>query len=223
MSVVGHGLVWLWDAWLGSRVPGSLWAREARSLTKQGLDPHAGVGGRVTGAEWLVHQPQTPGWRPRAFKIDRPFLSVHSAPLHPSMGVCVLLMEPQEQVKPSGRCHGPEQGLGTLWLAQRHREEVLERAMQGTWPLLDPRTPKLTSGGIQAPRGRAPSAGQHPCDPRTLLSCPDLVHVGTSLWSWRDRYVGPGCPRSPCDGPREGKGGVAWFPLNLICGRSRPW
>ena len=45
MSVVGHRLVWLWDAWLGPRVPGSLWVWEARNLTKQGLDPHAGSGG----------------------------------------------------------------------------------------------------------------------------------------------------------------------------------
>ena len=173
--------------------------------------PGVGVG-RVTGAEWLVRQPQTPGWRPRAFKIDRPFLSVHLAPLHPSTGVCVLLMEPQEQVKPSGRCHGPEQGLGTPWPVQRHREEVLEGAMQGTWPLLDPRTPALTSGGIQAPRGRAPSAGQHPHDPRTLPSCPDIVHVGALPWSWRDRYVGPGCPGSPRDGPREGRVGLPGSP-----------
>ena len=29
----------------GPRVPGSLWVWEARNLTKQGLDPHAGSGG----------------------------------------------------------------------------------------------------------------------------------------------------------------------------------
>lgn len=161
-----------------------------------------------------MRQPQTPAWRPKAFKIDRPFLSVHSAALHPSTGVRVLLREPQEQVKPSGRCHGLEQGLGTPWPAQRHREEELEGAMQGTWSLLDSRTPALTSGGIQAPRRRAPSAGQHPHDPRTLLSGPDLVRLGTPLWSWRDRYVGPGRPRSPCDGPREGKLGCL-VPLEL--------
>ena len=155
---------------------------------------------------------QTPEWRPSAFRIDRLSPSIHSAPLHPSTGVRVLLTEPQEQVKPSGRCHGSQQGLGTPWPAQRHREEVLDRTLQGPWLPLDPRTPVLTSGGIQAPRGRVPSAGQHPRDPRTLLSCPGLVHGGTPLWSWWDRYVGSGCPGGPCDGPREGRVG---FPGSL--------
>ena len=210
-------------AWCGCGMPGwgpgSLWVREARTLAKQGwVHVLAGSGrarrGRGPGRGQAPEQ--CSGCRPQGGG--------------PALSGSTVFPAPSTRPPPSKhRCpcaaHGAPGAGETFWkvswitaglgnsLASPETQgggagEGSAGAMAPAGPQ-DPRADQWWDSSSQRDSSFCRSASR---DPRTLLSCPGLVHGGTPLWSWWDRYVGPGCPGGPCDGPREGRVGFPGSP-----------